>query len=103
LQQKWRCEIGSLIIEPAIRCGTREPARITIQENTLLRMARHRVFPIHSVNGADSPQDGSEPCRPAQRRNVMDVENTDLERRVLAHEQILRILIAHIAEAGVGR
>jgi hypothetical protein len=30
---------------------------------------------------------------------VMDVENTDLERRVLAHEQILQVLIAHMAEA----
>jgi hypothetical protein len=29
----------------------------------------------------------------------MDVENTDLERRVLAHEQILQVLIAHLAEA----
>jgi hypothetical protein len=29
----------------------------------------------------------------------MDVENTDLERRVLAHEQILQVLIAHMAEA----
>ena len=29
----------------------------------------------------------------------MDVENTDLERRVLAHEQILQALIAHMAEA----
>jgi hypothetical protein len=29
----------------------------------------------------------------------MDVENTDLERRVLAHEQILQILIAHMSEA----
>jgi hypothetical protein len=28
----------------------------------------------------------------------MDVENTDLERRVLAHEQILQVLIAHMAE-----
>jgi len=28
----------------------------------------------------------------------MDVENTDLERRVLAHEQILQALIAHMAE-----
>ena len=28
----------------------------------------------------------------------MVVENTDLERRVLAHEQILQILIAHLAE-----
>ena len=27
----------------------------------------------------------------------MDVENTDLERRVLAHEQILQVLIAHMA------
>ena len=27
------------------------------------------------------------------------VENTDLERRVLAHEQILQVLIAHMAEA----
>jgi 50S ribosomal subunit-associated GTPase HflX len=26
-------------------------------------------------------------------------ENTDLERRVLAHEQILQVLIAHLAEA----
>jgi hypothetical protein len=29
----------------------------------------------------------------------MDVENTDLERRVLAHEWILQILIAHMSEA----
>jgi hypothetical protein len=28
----------------------------------------------------------------------MAVENTDLERRVLAHEQILQVLIAHLAE-----
>jgi hypothetical protein len=28
----------------------------------------------------------------------MDVENTDLERRVLAHEWILQILIAHMSE-----
>ena len=29
----------------------------------------------------------------------MDVENTDLERRVLAHEQISQVPIAHMAEA----
>jgi hypothetical protein len=29
----------------------------------------------------------------------MRIENTDLERRVLAHEQILQVLIAHMAEA----
>jgi hypothetical protein len=29
----------------------------------------------------------------------MDVENTDLERRVLAHEWILQILIAHMSES----
>jgi hypothetical protein len=34
----------------------------------------------------------------AQGGRVMD-ENTDLERRVLAHEQILQVLIAHMAEA----
>lgn len=28
----------------------------------------------------------------------MTVENTDLERRVLAHERILQVLIAHLAE-----
>lgn len=28
----------------------------------------------------------------------MTIENTDLERRVLAHERILQVLIAHIAE-----
>jgi hypothetical protein len=28
----------------------------------------------------------------------MHDENTDLERRVLAHEQILQVLIAHMAE-----
>jgi hypothetical protein len=28
----------------------------------------------------------------------MNIENTDLERRVLAHEQILQVLIAHMAE-----
>jgi hypothetical protein len=29
----------------------------------------------------------------------MNVENTDLERRVLAHEWILQVLIAHMSEA----
>ncbi|MEV5033960.1 hypothetical protein [Sphingobium sp. LMC3-1-1.1] len=29
---------------------------------------------------------------------AMNIENTDLERRVLAHERILRALIRHIAE-----
>ena len=29
----------------------------------------------------------------------MAIENTDLERRVLAHEQILQVLIAHMSEA----
>ena len=29
----------------------------------------------------------------------MNVEDTDLERRVLAHEQILQVLIAHMSEA----
>ena len=29
----------------------------------------------------------------------MEVENTDLERRVLAHERILQILITHMAES----
>lgn len=29
----------------------------------------------------------------------MTVENTDLERRVLAHERILQALIAHLAES----
>ncbi|MFV3132043.1 hypothetical protein [Niveispirillum sp. KHB5.9] len=29
----------------------------------------------------------------------MAIENTDLERRVLAHERILQILIAHMTEA----
>jgi len=35
-----------------------------------------------------------------EQRNVsaMNIENTDLERRVLAHERILRALIRHIAE-----
>lgn len=29
----------------------------------------------------------------------MPAENTELERRVLAHEQILQVLIAHMAES----
>ena len=38
--------------------------------------------------------------RKLEQRNVseMNIENTDLERRVLAHERILRALIRHIAE-----
>jgi hypothetical protein len=32
----------------------------------------------------------------------MAVENTDLERRVLAHERILQVLIAHMAETEPG-
>jgi hypothetical protein len=48
------------------------------------------AFPAETAADlADSPQEGT----------VMDVENTDLERRVLAHEQILQVLIAHMAEA----
>jgi hypothetical protein len=35
---------------------------------------------------------------PPKGGTVMVVENTDLERRVLAHEQILQVLIAHLAE-----
>ena len=37
--------------------------------------------------------------RALQTRPVLGVENTDLERRVLAHERILQVLIAHMAEA----
>ena len=42
-------------------------------------------------------QSASQKC---DQRNViaMNIENTDLERRVLAHERILRALIRHIAE-----
>lgn len=29
----------------------------------------------------------------------MEIENTDLERRVLAHERILQVLIGHMAES----
>jgi len=32
-------------------------------------------------------------------RSFTDVENTDLERRLLAHEWILQVLIAHMSEA----
>jgi hypothetical protein len=31
--------------------------------------------------------------------DVLAVEDTDLERRVLAHERILQVLIAHMSEA----
>jgi hypothetical protein len=48
------------------------------------------AFPAETaVDLADTAQEGT----------VMDLENTDLERRVLAHEQILQVLIAHMAEA----
>ena len=41
----------------------------------------------------------SAPPRPDQGNvSAMAIENTDLERRVLAHERILRALIRHIAE-----
>ena len=45
---------------------------------------------------AASPSDSQK----REQRNVsaMNIENTDLERRVLAHERILRALIRHIAE-----
>jgi hypothetical protein len=33
------------------------------------------------------------------RRRTMVIENTDLERRVLAHERILQVLISHMAES----
>src|SRR6202023_946163 len=32
-------------------------------------------------------------------RRTMVIENTDLERRVLAHERILQVLISHMAES----
>ena len=37
--------------------------------------------------------------RALQTRPILGVENTDLEGRVLAHERILQVLIAHMAEA----
>ena len=55
LRRKRRCEIGSLIIEPATRSGIREPARITIQENMLLATGKAQRFPIHAAIAAASP------------------------------------------------
>src|SRR5260370_42647126 len=41
LRRKRRCEIGSLIIEPAIKCGTPEQTRrITVQETRSWRRAK---------------------------------------------------------------
>jgi hypothetical protein len=55
-------------------------------------------FPIHAAFAADSAKP-SQILQTRPRRKVMNVEDTDLERRVLAHEQILQVLIAHMAEA----
>jgi hypothetical protein len=51
-----------------------------------------------SVRG---PEDGDQARRGRVlfRRTAGDAEETDLERRVLAHERILQVLIAHLAEA----
>lgn len=51
------------------------------------------------------PVDRLQHPQPVDRRTrnlkarIMTMENTDLERRVLAHERILQILIAHMTEA----
>jgi hypothetical protein len=100
---------GSRTAIPAIRrasCRARnhETCRVwpgAARWFVLLMNASERCFLIHTRQRrglffaetapdlADAPHAGT----------VMDVENTDLERRVLAHEQILQVLIAHMAEA----
>src|ERR1700738_2965639 len=55
LRPKRRCEIGSLIIEPATRSGIREPARITIQEHMLLATGKAQSFPPPAPTAAPSP------------------------------------------------
>jgi len=50
-----------------------------------------------STHGSNGPATGIDHARAPTRYGP--VENTDLERRVLAHEQILQALIAHMAEA----
>lgn len=49
-----------------------------------------------SIHGSDGPATGIDRAHAPKR--YTPVENTDLERRVLAHEQILQALIAHMAE-----
>ena len=50
-----------------------------------------------AIHGSSRPVTGIDHGH--ARRRYGAVENTDLERRVLAHEQILQALIAHMAEA----
>lgn len=50
-------------------------------------------------NDTDSPANTAAPHRSPIPGPLHTVENTDLERRVLAHERILQVLIAHMAEA----
>ncbi len=45
------------------------------------------------------PKPPAHPIAPRPGRGAMSAEDTDLERRVLAHEQILQALIAHIVES----
>src|ERR1700731_1876103 len=55
---------------------------------------------MHARNAAAFPPETAvDLAIAAQGGTVMDVENADLERRVLANEQILQVLIAHMAEA----
>jgi hypothetical protein len=60
--------------------------------------ATGRPDPARSMAAAFLSWTAADPANAAQGGIVMDVENTDLERRVLAHEQILQALIAHMAE-----
>ena len=80
-------------------CGTREPARITIRGEHIPGDGQGTEFPIHSFNGAASPETAANLAEPPHGGTLWTFENTDLERRVLAHEQILQVLIAHMAEA----
>lgn len=50
-------------------------------------------------NDPGSPVSTTAPVQGSILGPLHTVENTDLERRVLAHERILQVLIAHMAEA----
>lgn len=63
-------------------------------------MAPIPIYPVWLSARYDSvcPAGGDRGSRRSLERAKMPVENTDLERRVLAHEQILQALMAQLAE-----
>src|SRR5712675_2725742 len=115
LQPKRRCEIGSLIIEPAIRCGTPEQTRgITVQETRSWRRAKASGNKGRAVVGLRRASSELEPppiTRSGQwtelhvdrRRRINECAEFELAVRELdaEHRNIVSVLVGCVTPVGV--